>query len=122
MADRLKIIAALGMLAAAAPSAPQAAAQPLADPTRPYATPAAESEGQGGGLVLQSVMISPLQRLAIISGRLVKLGDQVGGATVVSIAETEVALKEGTQVQTLRLYPGVDKRQAGKSASAKVVR
>jgi len=125
VADRL-IPFSIAILCAVLGTSPAASAgavnATMVDPTRPYASPSAESEGSGGGLVLQSVMISPVQRVAIISGRLVRLGDQVGGATVVNIAETEVALKDGTQVQTLRMYPGVNKQQSGKMAPAKVAR
>lgn len=90
------------------------AAEALQDPTRP---PAALSMPQGSaaalapsGPQLQSVQISAGRRSAIISGQRVRLGDKVGDARVVRINENEVVLKGGSGLQTLQLFPNVDKR------------
>jgi hypothetical protein len=94
-------------------SAP-AAAQVLTDPTRPppgYYE--AEPEGAaevGGGLRLQSVMISPTHRSAIINGVMVKLGEKYGDAVLVKVGENEAVLKSGGVQQVLKLHPGVEKR------------
>jgi MSHA biogenesis protein MshK len=90
--------------------------QALTDPTRPppgYAeTETGVSESVGGALVLQSVMISPTMKTAIISGEMVKLGGKIGNATLVRIGESEVVLKDGDEIQVLKMFPGVEKRQA----------
>ena len=92
-------------------------AQVLSDPTRPPA--AFQSVGQlpagpdRGGLVLQSVLISPGSRSAIISGEHVMLGEKFRGVRLVRVAETEVVLLGGGTSRTLKLFPGVEKRPAG---------
>ncbi|MGZ3159118.1 MAG: MSHA biogenesis protein MshK [Burkholderiaceae bacterium] len=88
-------------------------AEQFADPTRPpdtmgsgqTANPNVESAP-----VLQSVLISPHRRLAIINGKAVKLGEKFGKSKLVSITETEVVLQSGKDLQTLKLFPGVQKR------------
>ena len=85
------------------------------DPTRPpvgLGTGAAETEGDtGGGIRLQSVMISPTQSTAIINGVVVRLGDKFGDAVLVRVAESEVVLRSGGAQQVLKLHPGVEKRE-----------
>jgi MSHA biogenesis protein MshK len=92
-----------------------ATAQVTTDPTRPppgfdSGMAAADTGEAGGGTMLQSVMISPTQRSAIISGVVVKLGEKYGDAVLVRVAESEVVLKSGGVQQVLKLYPGVEKR------------
>lgn len=92
------------------------AAEALRDPTRPPAVLYAPDEGEGieAGPVLQSVLISPGRRTAVISGQSVKTGDRFGDGRVVRINETEVVLKTGSGLQTLKLFPDVEKRTAVK--------
>ena len=117
--SRLKIIAAL--LALSVSSA--ACAESLPDPTRPPPELATSSSTPDGaavptGPVLQSVQISPASRSAIISGQRVVQGSTYGDARVVKISESEVVLKSGSDYQTLKLFPGVEKR-ASKTAERK---
>ena len=96
--------------------APMAAwCQGLSDPTRPPAgldtvAISGKSAGAGGGLVLQSVLIAPDIRSAIISGELVQIGEKIGGQRLVRVSETEVVLLEGGVRHTLKLFPGLEKR------------
>jgi MSHA biogenesis protein MshK len=101
-----------------------ACAQTLPDPTRPPVLPGANAEPPAGGPVgpeLQSVLISPTRRVAIINGQSVKLGGKFGESQVVKISEGEVVLRTGQDVQVLKLFPDVQKRvssgRAGKSGS-----
>jgi hypothetical protein len=84
------------------------------DPTRPpagFGTGAGDAERDtGGGIRLQSVMISPTQRSAIINGVLVRLGEKYGDAVLVGVAENGVVLKSGSVHQVLRLHPDVEMR------------
>lgn len=96
--------------------------QVLTDPTRP---PSGLGSGEveapavtGSALTLQSVMISPTLKAAIINGEMVKLGGQIGSARLVKVTESEVVLKEGDETQVLKLYPGVDKRDAREAANS----
>lgn len=93
-------------------------AQALNDPMRPPAAYAeAESGGsEAGGPVLQSVMISPTLKAAIINGEMVKLGGKFGNAKLVKVSESEVVLKSGDETQVLKMYPGVEKRAKVKAA------
>ncbi len=83
----------------------------LRDPTRPP-----EQVGQSGeagapsGPILQSVLLSPTRKIAVISGQTVKLGEKFGDATLVRITESEVVLRSGSELQTLRLFPSIGKR------------
>jgi len=109
MVERLSA-ATLAFALAGAACASQA--QPLADPTRPPTSvaPRAANESAGaGGPRLQSVLISGTRRLAVIDGVTVPLGGRFDGGTVVAIDEAEVKLRHGDGIQTLKLYPGVER-------------
>ena len=86
-----------------------AAAQVLADPTRPPpALDASRAEGAAAdGLPrLQSVLISPRaggRHVAVIDGETVRLGDSFRGARVARMSQTEVELVRGRERQVLRL-------------------
>ena len=96
-------------------------AQVGGDPTRPPVgfeeeggtAPSAEA---GGGPTLQSVVISPTHKAAIISGVMVRLGEKYGDAVLVKVAENEVVLRNGSENQVLKLYPGLEKRAPGSTA------
>ncbi|WP_231949282.1 MSHA biogenesis protein MshK [Herminiimonas arsenitoxidans] len=89
-----------------------ALAQQLQDPTRPPSnlTQPDALAGAGSGPVLQSVFISPTHKVAIISDHTVKLGEKFNGATLVKITESEVMLRNGSEFQTLKLFPNIGKR------------
>jgi MSHA biogenesis protein MshK len=93
-----------------------AQAQALHDPTRPPAEFGRAMQGEGptveSGPRLQSVLISPKRRVAVISGQTVMVGDKFGTAQIASISENEVVLRGGGTTQTLKLYPGMDKTPA----------
>jgi len=86
----------------------------LVDPTRP---PIAVGESNAKesaplpGPQLQSVLISPTRRVAVISGNTVVQGEKYGGATVVAITEGAVLLRYADRKETLHLIPGVVKRE-----------
>ena len=95
-----------------------AQAQTLADPTRP---PSGFNLAQSGvnpavaavaPLVLESVLIHPDVRSAIISGQRLALGEKIRGLRLVRIDETEVVLLEGAARRTLKLYPAAQKKPA----------
>ncbi len=95
------------------------------DPTRPpvgYLAIGADAGESDGGPVLQSVMISPTQRSAIISGALVKLGEKYGDAVLTRVVESEVVLRSGGVNRVLKLYPRVDKHESGQGGAAAIPR
>jgi hypothetical protein len=63
------------------------------------------------GLVLQSVLISDGGRSAIIDGEHVLVGGKIGGGRLINVSETQVVVQLGGARRTLKLYPGVDKRE-----------
>ena len=95
-----------------------ARAENLPDPTRPPSEPVAAAASGASAAVpssaplLQSVLISPRHKVAIINGETVKLGGMYGSAKVVKISEGGVVLNEGGSLQTLRLFPGVEKEMS----------
>jgi MSHA biogenesis protein MshK len=100
-----------------------ARAENLPDPTRPPSeleAAAASGATASAGPLLQSVLISPRHKAAIISGETVTLGGKYGSARVVKISENGVVLNEGGSLQTLKLFPGVEKTmsQIGEAADS----
>ena len=92
-------------------------AQQLRDPTRPPAG-LTQSGGKQGAqpkdsdLNLQSILIAPNRRSAIIDGRLLRVGEVLSGFKVVSIEEGAVTLRGAQGTRRLQLFPSVDKRRS----------
>jgi MSHA biogenesis protein MshK len=85
----------------------------LPDPTRPAdARDYGAAGGAPSGPVLQSVLISPERRVAVIDGQAVPLGGRYGAATVTAVTETAVVLKEGGRTRQLRMFPSAEKGAA----------
>jgi len=117
MAERMSLMASATILPLALSLAAQAAdpQAPLTDPTRPPTVAPGARDGSApaasaGAPRLQSILISPHRRLAVIDGRTVALGGKVDQATLVQIAETYVTLRQGTELRTLELYPGITRQ------------
>ncbi|HTH45683.1 MAG TPA: hypothetical protein VL528_11435 [Oxalicibacterium sp.] len=96
-----------------------ALAQQLQDPTRPASALGQDIGGAVEGPVLQSVLIAPDRKVAIISGQAIALGGQYNGAKLVSVSETQVVLRNGSELQTLKLFPDVDKHRSSADDSPK---
>jgi len=113
---RLMLLAVLGVC-------PAAHAQgALADPTRPpsvasAAQPSGDAAAASGRL--QSILISATRKLAVIDGMTVPLGGKVDGATLIAIDETEVKLKRGEAIETLKLYPNIERQPVEAAANKK---
>ena len=86
-----------------------AVAQALRDPTRPPAASAKEVSGkiEQSGWILQSVLISPERRYAIINGEVVPLGGSIAGAELVAVAEERVTLRTREGLRVVHLFPDV---------------
>jgi len=87
-------------------------AENLPDPTRP---PVGFNQNQPIDTkptvpVLQSILISPTRRLAIITGQTLKVGDTFGESKVVAISENEVVLRNGKESQVLTLSATLHKQ------------
>lgn len=86
----------------------------LVDPTKPFQpavethepAPAQAAAPRPRRLVLQSVLISPVSRQAIINGRKVVVGDVLEGATIEAIRPHEVVIRRAEETETLRVLAG----------------
>ena len=89
------------------------AANALPDPTRIPATISAPAPAgdtaQGSGL--QSIIIGPGRRAAIINGQTVEQGRKYGDARLIRVNEDSVVLRGPQGKQVLRLFPGVEIRK-----------
>lgn len=107
-------ICLVGMLLCAAPGI--APAESLPDPTHPpaeiSAPPALTGQAAPESNRLQSVIISPTRRAAIINGQTVELGAQQGDARLVEVSESGVILQGSQGRQVLALFPGVEIRKS----------
>jgi MSHA biogenesis protein MshK len=96
-------------------------AEQFRDPTRPADLQTnRQSDAPTPGPTLQSVLISQNRRLAIISGKTLKVGDRLGDAHVVSISDTQVVLQNGKIQQTLKLFPDIKKRRTSNGTDVKI--
>jgi MSHA biogenesis protein MshK len=109
---------ALATLACALSAVGPVCAENLPDPTRPADTPAASAGVPGASAegVPQVVRISNDRKSAIIGGQNVRVGDTYNGARVVNITESGIVLKSGSDTQTLKLFPGVEKTPSQRKA------
>jgi MSHA biogenesis protein MshK len=100
MARRLTArIAALAIAASAA----TALAAPFADPTRPPSLDGERAEAPAGPR-LESILIAPDRRIAVVDGQQVSIGSRVGDGEVVGISESEVRLRKPGGEQSLKLF------------------
>jgi len=102
----------LAMMAAPA----TAGASELPDPMRPpdFESEAADEAEQASprpSLTLQSTLIAPGRRSAVINGRSVEVGAAVAGVRVVAIHATKVRLRGGQGAFTLRLPSAVNRQK-----------
>jgi MSHA biogenesis protein MshK len=104
------LLALAGVANGAAVAIPETA-QRLPDPTRPPAAALQAPPGTGAAAAdvlpqLQSVMLGAAgsQRIAVIDGQSVRVGERFRGARVVRIADSEVELQRGRERQVLHLY------------------
>lgn len=88
-----------------------AEAEVLGDPTRPplavSAPTATDGQAAAADRGLQSVIIAPGRRAAIINGQTVELGGKYGDARLVAVSERGVMLRGPQGKQELTLFPGV---------------
>lgn len=107
MAHRMMPAQALAAMATMAFSA-AVGAQALADPTRPPLEFLGAAAGAAPRTPLQSILLSSGRKGAIIGGRYVPLGGTYGGARLVQITPTGVALKSDRGLEVLQLYPSME--------------
>ena len=115
-AARAKLALAWALALAAAVPAPAGA---ITDPTQPPRTvvdPAREPSA--GQPIVQTIIIKPHSRSAIIDGERVELGGTYRDAQVIRITESEVVLRQDGRTEVLRMYPDVEKKAVRMSEPA----
>lgn len=113
---RATVLALVGALAAWC-AGPLAQSAPFVDPTRPPSAGPAAGGSAPGEIHLQSVLLGPRRRVAVIDGEALTVGQKFGDATVTRISLGEVKLKQGNDIRTLKLLPDVEKVQRRPGAS-----
>lgn len=100
------------LVAAALAAGPVVAESELPDPTRPAVwRAAAPAREQAPAWRLESTLISPQRRLAVIDGRLLRPGDRLDDAQVLEIQPDRVTLRHGDRIVHLRLLPDQTKKR-----------
>lgn len=113
----------LGLFLAAGLAAGTVSAQ-LADPTRPAnALFTADQPGAAAAPVESGVQTVILRRdgksAAVINGRHVVVGDQIGDKRVIRISESEVVLKGASGREVIKVMPAIEKTPAKAPVAAK---
>lgn len=85
------------------------AQEPMRDPTRPYSAPVMLNASPARFKV-NAIVNSDKRRLAIVNGRRLGVGDEIGGAVVVAIRASEVVLRVDGEEKTLTLNRGARQR------------
>ena len=73
-------------------SASIVSAEELRDPTRPHTYKVERSVEGVPSFAVNAIFVSSDRKLAIVNGERVRIGDSVGGATVVDIRKEQVTL------------------------------
>ena len=87
----------------------------LIDPTRPTTVPLPNLTARTALLPpswkLESTLIAPDRKVAVINGRLVTEGELIDGARVISIRKNSVLVKTTTESFTLQLLPDIVRKK-----------
>jgi hypothetical protein len=91
----------------------------LVDPTRPAAAPIIYEaiEPVPTGPVLQSTIVAPGFKRAVINGKTYKVGETVGAGIITDIRPYEVILAQDGRETRLRLVPHLAKESVGRPGS-----
>jgi len=81
-------------------------AQTVADPMRPAGTAPVSSRPRAVSTLTLEGVISGPERVAIINGRLVRVGDEIAGARILDVQIDGVRYSRAGKIQSL-LLPGV---------------
>ena len=107
-----------GCLAACAAAHAQAAERILIDPMRPAdmaeATPSGKRGASGAGV--QVILTSPERKLALIDGKVVPLGGDARGGTLVGLSESGAVLHKDGRRDVLLMHPAIDKKPPSTAA------
>jgi MSHA biogenesis protein MshK len=86
-------------------TAKAAFAERLADPTRPATTRAATRVERTETLRLEAIMRSADGNVAIVNGKVVRVGDRIGSTRIEAIEQDGIRYMRDGQSRTMRLQP-----------------
>ena len=94
---------------------------PFADPFRPPREVEAPAAGPSAPSTprLESVLIAPDRRIAVINGQQYSEGTTFGDGRILRISETEVVIRRPGRDEALKLYPQEGKRASGSADEGK---
>lgn len=89
-----------------------AQAQPLIDPMRPadISDEAPSREPRISEPGVRVILNSPERKLAVIDGKIVALGEEVRGGTLVGLSDSSAVLRKAGARDVLLMHPAIDKR------------
>ena len=109
-----------GCLAAfAAAAQAQAPGRILIDPMRPAGmaeTPSDPAAAGAGGAGVQVILTSPERKLALIDGKVVPLGGDARGGTLVGLSDSGAVLHKDGSRDVLLMHPAIDKKPPSAAA------
>ena len=77
------------------------------DPTKPLTSSIVKNSGVKKGLVLETIVHGKKNKSAIISGRLMKIGDYIGVHQLISVNRSSVVLRSEDGRLRLSVFSGV---------------
>jgi len=80
---------------------------PFPDPTRPPAPASRGAERPAGGGSLESILIAPDRRIAVIDGQQVTVGARIPAGEIIRITESEVVVRGTEGERALKLFPSL---------------
>ena len=97
----------------------QAPGRILIDPMRPANMSEAAPAGQGAGADgagVQVILTSPERKLALIDGKVVPLGGDARGGTLVGLSDAGAVLHKDGSRDVLLMHPAIDKKPPSTAA------
>ena len=97
----------------------QAPGRILIDPMRPANVAEAAPSGQGAGANgagVQVILTSPERKLALIDGKVVPLGGDARGGTLVGLSDAGAVLHKDGSRDVLLMHPAIDKKPPSTAA------
>lgn len=109
-----------GCIAAFGAAHAQAPGRILIDPMRPAGMADTAPSGQGAArdsaAGVQVILTSPARKLALIDGKVVPLGGDARGGTLVGLSESGAVLHKDGSRDVLLMHPAIDKKPPSSAA------
>ena len=100
-----------------APAYAQTGAGILTDPMRPPdAREATSAAAAPAGMGVQVILTSPERKLAVIDGRVVPMGGDARGGTLVGLSDTAAVVEKQGGRDVLLVHPAIDKKPPSTAA------